>query len=465
MIIMKDLEQFTVTSSHQVKSNDLILVLFGCGQALGYLLLLSLGNLSGAIAAAQAIFFLIFLLYVLSLHHSTSRAKEICEAGKDQRERKPFSSTRAGLAVIVIFALCFRMLLWLSPPTLSDDIYRYLWEGRLVSMGINPFEYAPDAPELEYLRDTEIFPGINHKNFITIYPPLNQFIFWASTELHPTVTMMNLTFMIFDLLTMVVLMLTVQALRIDPGRIIIYAWNPLVIVEFAGSGHLDSAGIFFLMLSFYLFIKNRTFSAIFLLALSFLGKFLALIFLPFILKEKRITGTLLFAAVICGAYLPFSGAGEGLFQSLVIYSQEWVFNPSLFALLSWIVASPPAARWVSAALFMLSIGVLFIRYRKRARDEDKKLIYLTGFAALGSLFLLTPVLHPWYLCWIVPFLVIYPSRAWIFLSGSVFLSYWVLKDYVTSGVWEENNLIVTIEYLPFYALLLFDGIREFRKRS
>ena len=96
---------------------------------------------------------------------------------------------------------------------------------------------------------------------------------------------------------------------------------------------------------------------------------------------------------------------------------------------------------------------------------DKKSIYFIGFIVLGLLLLVTPVLHPWYVCWIVPFLVIYPNRAWILLTGSVFLSYWVLKGYVASGVWEENLLVVTLEYVPFYGLLLFDGIQGFRKRS
>ena len=361
---------------------------------LGYLLLLSLGNLRVAIVACEVAFFLNFFLYGASLFLLKTRQPQPHETDADRKRSDPFSNKRVVITAIVFFAVCFRIVLWLSPPTLSDDIYRYLWEGRLVSMGINPFEHAPDAPQLEHMRDPEIFPQINHKDFVTIYPPLNQFMFSVSTQLHPSIKMMKLTFVIFDLLTMVVLMLTVRTLKIDLNRIIIYAWNPLIIMEFAGSGHLDSAAIFFLMLSFYLFIKSKTFSSILSLALSFLGKFLALTFLPFILKKKKILGTVLFVVVMCSAYLPFLGAGEKLFQSLIIYSQEWVFNGSLYTLLSWIFGSASTARWISAALFILSIGVLFAWYRKRAKDEDKKSIYLAGFVALGSLLLVTPGLTP-----------------------------------------------------------------------
>ena len=429
---------------------------------LGYVFLLSLENLRGAILLCQVAFFFTFFLYVASLYLLNSLHPQPHKTMAGEQREITFSDKKVVLTLIIIFALLFRIILWLSPPTLSDDIYRYLWEGRLVSIDINPFEYAPDAPQLEHMRDQEIFPQINHKNFVTIYPPLNQFMFSVSTQLHPSIKMMKLTFVIFDLLTMVVLMLTLFTLKTDLNRIIIYAWNPLIIMEFAGSGHLDSAAIFFLMLSFYLFIKGKSVASILSLALSFLGKLLALIFLPFILQKKKVFSTVLFVAVICVAYLPFLGAGTKLFQSLIIYSNEWVFNGSLYPLFIWVLPSPATARGMSAILFVLTIGVLFFWYRKRHLDADKRSIYIIGFIGLGLLLLVTPVLHPWYVCWIVPFLVIYPNRAWIFLTGSVFLSYWVLKGYVASGVWEESTVIKMLEYLPFYVLLFYDWVKRFK---
>jgi hypothetical protein len=444
-----------------VKTKQLVLAGLGSGQLLAYLFLLWLENLRDAIPLCQAAFFITFFLYLASLYLLNSLHPQSHKKMAGDQRKITCSDKKVVFTVIVIFALLFRIILWLSPPTLSDDIYRYLWEGRLVSMDINPFEYAPDAPQLEYLRDQEIFPQINHKNFVSIYPPLTQFIFSLSLQLHPSIKMMNLTFLIFDVLIMVVLILTLRSLKIDLTRIIIYAWNPLIIMEFAGSGHLDSVAIFFLMLSFYLFTKGKSVSSILSLALSFLGKLLALVFLPFILQKKKGLSTLLFVIVICVAYLPFLNAGTKLFQSLIIYSNEWVFNGSLYPLFIWILPSPAAARGMSAILLVLTTGVLFFWYRKRHLDEDKKSIYVIGFTVLGLLLLVTPVLHPWYVCWMVPFLVICPNRAWIFLTGSVFLSYWVLEGYVRSGVWEESVPVLMLEYIPFYALLLVDGIRSF----
>jgi len=291
-----------------VKKFHIMLVLCGTGQLFCYLFLLFLGDLRENILACEVVFFTAFFLYGASLFLLITRQTQPHETETDEQSSDACSKKRMVFAVILIFAVCFRIVLWLSPPTLSDDIYRYIWEGRLVSMGINPFEYAPDASQLENMRDQKIFPRINHKDFVTIYPPLNQFMFSVSTQLHPSIKMMKLTFVIFDLLTMVVLILTLFTLKTDLNRIIIYAWNPLIIMEFAGSGHLDSAAIFFLMLSFYLFIKSKTFSSILSLALSFLGPFVSALiswkisrtYLPSLYtEEKKVSGN----GTLCACYV------------------------------------------------------------------------------------------------------------------------------------------------------------------
>jgi len=354
--------------------------------------------------------------------------------------------------------------MWTSVPSLSDDIYRYLWEGKLVTAGINPFVHAPDDPSLSPLHDSSVFPHINHKEYPAIYPPLNQFIFALSTIISPTITAMNVTFILFDLLTMALLFLILRERRLDLARIIIYAWNPLVIMEFAGSGHLDSAGAFFLMLALYSVTKKRSWLPALALALAFLVKFIPLIFLPFLLVRRKVITLSVFIFIAILFYLPFLDAGRKLFESLLAYSEHWVFNASLYEALLWIGTSPLQARKISLILLILIVIVIFFRYAHKKSDEQEATIYYVVFIALGALLLLTPVLHPWYLCWMVPFLVIFPNRAWIYFTGSVFLSYFVLKGYVEAGVWKENTVVKLFEYLPFYGLLLFDAARRYRTR-
>ncbi len=423
----------------------------GTGQLLCYLYVASLGDLRINIIACEIGFFTNFLLYGTALalalknHHALQKSKP-------------------ALLIILCLAIGFRLCMWVSPPSLSDDIYRYVWEGKLVAAGINPFVHAPSDPSLAHLQDSAVYPRINHNEYPAIYPPLNQFIFALSTIISPTISVMNMTFLLFDLLTMGLLILILRERQLPLSRIIIYAWNPLVIMEFAGSGHLDSAGIFFLMLALYLFTRKRSCSPALALALSFLIKFIPLIFLPFLLARRKLFTLFIFVAAALILYLPFVDAGKKLFESLLAYSEHWVFNASLYELILCSGLSPLTARGISALALLLLAIMLFVHYTQKNGDEQKESIYYVGFVIMGCFLLLSPTLHPWYLCWVVPFLVIFPNRAWIYFTGSVFLSYMILKGYVETGVWQENTAVKLVEYLPFYTLLLYDAARSYRAR-
>ena len=427
------------------------LLTLGMGQLLCYLFLVSLGDLRRSIIACEVGFFSAFLLYGTALFLL-------------RKNQYAMPKSKFPLLIILYFAICFRLCMWVSVPSLSDDIYRYLWEGKLVAAGINPFLHAPSDPSLDHLHDPAVFPHINHKEYPAIYPPLNQYIFALSVLVKPTITVMKMPFILFDLLTIAVLLLILRESQMDPCRVIIYAWNPLVVMEFAGSGHLDSAGMFFLLLALYLFTGKRSWSAALFLSFSFLIKFIPLICLPFFLTRKRIITLCIFFLTAIMLYLPFVDAGKKIFGSLFIYSEHWVFNASLYEALLWIGLPPLQARCLCLAVLALIVTLLFFRFVQNKRDDQMASIYHVGFKALGSLLLLTPVLHPWYLCWIVPFLVIFPNRAWIYFTGSVFLSYLILKGYAETGVWKENTVVKLFEYLPFYGLLIYDTVRRYRTK-
>jgi uncharacterized membrane protein len=235
-------------------------------------------------------------------------------------------------------------------------------------------------------------------------------------------------------------------------------------MEFAGSGHLDSAGICFLMLALYLFTKKRSWSPALFLALSFLIKFIPLIFLPFLLVGRKLITLSIFVAAVIILYLPFLDAGKKLFESLLAYSEHWVFNASVYDLILWSGVSPLQARGISVLALLLLVIMVFFHYAQKKSEQQVESIYSVGFITLGSFMLLTPTIHPWYLCWIVPFLVIFPNRAWICFTGSLFLSYLILKGYAEAGVWQENTAVKLAEYLPFYTLLLYDAARSYRAK-
>jgi hypothetical protein len=201
------------------------------------------------------------------------------------------------LGLVLVAAGIFRLTVFFSPPSLSDDLFRYLWDGRVQAAGINPYRYAPDHPALAFLRDAH-HAAINHKSIPTLYPPLAQKVFRAAVAVSPTPTAQRATFLFFDLALMGLLPFYLRRRGLPPERAMIYAWNPLVIVEFASSGHLDSLGMFFLLAGLWAWDSDRPLWAGALWGLSFLGKLASLLLVPWlILRPKGRRALLVFGGV------------------------------------------------------------------------------------------------------------------------------------------------------------------------
>jgi hypothetical protein len=361
---------------------------------------------------------------------------------------------RAVLGLVFVVAVASRGAGLAADPSLSNDVYRYLWEGRVVKAGFNPFAYAPEAPELSSLRDAD-YERINHKHLPSIYPPAAQGAFYLGALIHPSVIAQKIVFVLFDLATIAILVLLLRARGLSSSLCAIYAWNPLVIVEFAHSGHMDSLGIFLLVLGvFCLHMKNHLlgFTSV---ALSFLAKYFSVALLPFFVFKKRYllwVGFVLSIAV--AGYLPFADAAGGLFGSLETYGRHWHFNSLVFETVRR-VAEPGAVRWMltgALAAFALILGY-------RSRD-----VLRYTYRVVGCALILLPTVYPWYVCWIIPFLCFYTRRAWLYLSGSVVLSYLVWPRFHANGRWEVGWEVLLVEYIPFAMLLFYDGYRAMSSR-
>jgi hypothetical protein len=495
------------------KRNYNLQILVGLSLVLeiSYIILASFKNLSAHIPIYLISYGLAFIIYwvAASLFFELRNKSQASENNKtpkksktglhwlaqfiNKRKIQESLSTKEVLIVGIIFGVIFRLTFLFSPPLLSDDIYRYIWDGRVASSGVNPYLYPPNADTLKTLRDSEIYPKINHKEIPTIYPPVNQLSFTGIYKLNPTVAAFKAAFLGFDLLTIYLLYLILKSLSISLKRLLIYVWNPLVIVEVLGSGHVDIEGIFFMMLTLWLLIKNRTISATFSLALSFLTKFLAGIFLPFIIlfkKENRLMLVLIFVLLAAALYLPYADAGKRVFTALFVYTNKWRFNDSIFAIVfstiksilpeSWVInlmIKPQGftidtatlttrridlalniSKFIVAVIFAGTFGYYLKRFNKELASQGNVWIFKLGLILLGTIFLLSPTVHPWYLCWLVPFLAIVPNRAWILLTGLVGLSYWTLIDSTKLGGGQESLWVKWAEYLPFYSLLVYEYI-------
>src|SRR5437879_1635508 len=159
-------------------------------------------------------------------------------------------AARSTLIIVIVLAVLFRLSLLFSPPYLSDDIYRYIWDGRVQAAGINPYRYIPADPALKNLRDQEIYPKINRRDSAqTIYPPVAEVIYFLTTRVSESVTWMKTTMVLFEELVIWAIVQLLASFGLPRQRILIYAWHPLTVWEFAGSGHLDAMIIGFLALA------------------------------------------------------------------------------------------------------------------------------------------------------------------------------------------------------------------------
>jgi len=403
--------------------------------------------------------------------------------------------TKELLTIGIVFGIFFRLTLLFSAPSLSDDIYRYVWDGKVAAHGINPYQYPPDAAELDSLRDAAIYPKINHKEIPTVYPPVTQLVFRGLFALDGSPLMFKLGFVAFDLLTIFILFFILKSLNIGPARLLIYVWNPLVIVEIAGSGHADIVGVFFLMVMSLLIVQRKIISGTFFLVLSFLTKLVSIVLLPvvmFLKRESKLVVPILFTILVALLYLPYADVGDKLFSGLAVYTAKWQNNSSVFALLThgiqsilpeqWIIRfmlapqnltpTPEASETMGLDLALLLskiiVVVIFgslllyflIRLRKDMRRQGQVWFFKLALILFGAVMILNPTVHPWYLCWLAPLLAIVPNRAFLLFTGLVMLSYWTLNDYASTGIWRESVWIRYIEYVPFYVLLILEGVQH-----
>lgn len=359
------------------------------------------------------------------------------------------------LATVLVAAALYRLVLWPGDPTLSDDIYRYVHDGWVQTQGMNPFALPPaEVPGHD--------PRINHPEIPTIYPPGMQILFFLVATLSPTVGAMKGAMILADLALCGVLVALLQA-RGLPGRLVlVYAWNPLVLVEFAHGGHNDVVVLLFLFLALWAWESRRRVLAHGSLGLSVLSKVFTGPLWPFFLRLDRRgrawLAALAFPAVILVVALPYAMGGY-LFGGLGEYAARWHFNDSVFGLLRWWFGSKQAADLPLFVIVVLCYGALLGLHFRRKREPLESCA-----ATLGLFLILMPTVHPWYVTWVVPFLVFRPRLSWLLLSALVVLSYHVRIGWTAAGVWEEALWIRWLEYGPFYAVWLGEVVWE-RKGS
>lgn len=362
------------------------------------------------------------------------------------------------LVITVLFwAIIFRIIGCFAIPVLEDDYFRYLWDGYQFFTTGSPYTHAPSVffgNDNLSANFEAILDGINHPNIITIYAPVTQWLFALSYWIAPAqIWPLQLTLCLFDIGLIFIL------LRLAPIKYVwLYAWNPLAIKEIAFTAHPDIIGVLFLFAALLLYRKHLFIAAV-LLALAVGSKIFAIIIAPLILSlHWRAWMTFLLALIlICAPFInDFINMTEGL-QSM---AGLWLFNaPAYFLLLN--IFNPTVLKLLSLTLFITLWCYYAWHYLKQKQSAP---LIPRGDLLFALLLLCIPAMNPWYLIWLLPFAVIYPSYwAWT-ASIAVLLSYVIGLNLNTDTLepYEQPLWAITLEYCCILIACLFDFYRNKR---
>jgi hypothetical protein len=392
-------------------------------------------------------------------------------------------AARAPLSgAILLGALLLRLPLLPLPPTLSDDVLRYLWDGRVAAAGLNPYALAPAAEALAPLRD-ESWRRVPHRSVPTVYPPLSLAAFSIASRLPFPMPLWKLMATAADLAACWLLILIARKLGVPEGRTVWYAWNPLVALEVAGMGHVDALGVAAVAGAVLCLLPPvRRGGAATLAAAGVLAKLVPFAALPMWARQSGGSWRFLGAAggLVAVAALPVVVATGGVPPGLVTYGVSWEFDGPLFEPLWRLLAAagvaPALARGVDRLKDLTGIyqGLNPI-YPYLYPQFLAKLVLAAGMAAavalslrecdpaagtgrlFGRLLLCSATVYPWYLLWVLPWAALRRDAAWLALSALILLSY--LPQFAGVALWPWVYLEI---WGPFLLVLLVGEVRSRR---
>ena len=400
------------------------------------------------------------------------------------------------VAAAILFRLCFLF----SIPTLSDDFYRFIWDGRLLTSGFHPFANVPryyiENTILISEFDLQLFTKLNSPDYFTIYPPLNQFIFFlaakiAGNSILGSVVVMRISILASEIGSLIIIDKLLGHYQLPKKNILLYALNPLVIIELTGNLHFEAMMIFFLLLSFWLLVKNKIAWSALSFSLAISSKLLPVLILPLLLvrlgwKKFSIYGILV--AIFCAIeFLPLLSHDilVGFRQSIGYYFSKFEFNASIYYLVrEWgfwkygynIIQTVGWKVGVWCAAFVLVITLLdgylqkfkvqISKFKVAPLPIDSRPLIIDYRLLISCLFIFTvyfafaTTVHPWYVTTILAFSIFTRFRYPMLWTGLIFLTY---VGYDKTG-FTENLWITAGEYILMFGYLAYELIWKKEKQ-
>jgi alpha-1,6-mannosyltransferase len=350
-----------------------------------------------------------------------------------------------GLVLAAVWHVEFLQL----PVGPDDDSHRYVWDGRLQRLGYNPYIVVPSDPAVKWLHTPETL-NLNNPDLPSPYPAGAQLFFRAVTAIQESTFALKVAFLVCEFAIIFVLLDLLRGARQGQGQrahlVLAFAWNPLLAIEVAGSGHVDIVGALFLVVSAAALVRRWRATAAVALGLAIAVKFLPIVLLPLYWKRVRIRDAALAAAVVAVLYVPFLDRsffnhGRIPIGSLGTYVQNFRFNGPVFAALARVV-HPQLL--VGLAVLVGLLTATWHRIRRATTEWSPGLFAWPMAACL----LCAPVVFPWYLLWLLPFLT---------SASTLLIILWTVSIIPTYVQWHLRALGRPWVALPGWVMLLEYG--------
>lgn len=355
------------------------------------------------------------------------------------------------LVTALLLAAAFRLPLVAEPVNADNDMVRYMYDGRLQRLGVNPFLVLPADPAYAWthseLTRRMSSPSLHAR---TPYPAAAQLFFRLVVTIRETSRTMKLALVICDLLTILVLLAWLRQTRRSPWLALAYAWNPLVILEVAHSGHIDALGALWIAVAAWMLTTGRPMRGAIAFVLAIASKLLPIVLVPLFWKRIRFRDAAAAAAVLFLLYLPFRSAGAlplGAVPNVVAFIR---FNGPLFKTLAALLTPQGAA---AAAVFAGLAVATWMRFRRGA-DDPAAWAWPMAVSLAAA-----PVIYPWYLLYFTPFLFAastLPLVAWTYSALAVYVVWYLSKLghrwlVPTPVLWLEFGVVIAVLAIRFFA--------------
>lgn len=364
---------------------------------------------------------------------------------------------------VLLLAILFRLILFPLLPSLSDDGYRYIWDGMLQIDGLNPYLFRPDSPALQSFHGLDIYARLNSQEYFSVYPPLSQLIFRLAAWVFPHDWEWGFLFIKLIVTGIEVGGLFLLSTLVEPRKLVLYAWNPLVVVEVAGQGHLEGIAAAALIATVWAVKREKPHAAAAAITGAVWVKLYPVLLVPFVLR--RIGWRFVWIPLVLSAAVIAPYAAPGLIDhvasSLDLYVRLFEFNAGPYLLLKWLGYLLIGIKGLEHVLgpAMAAAFVILVIRRFVAKSADVSELSSDMAFVLGGYLVFATTVHPWYL---VPILAFAPfmksgAGAWLWLAVTSVATYLLYSNaiywpFVWLG-WSGVVLIGAWLWLPRWKFL------------